>query len=207
MNKISTYLSMLVFLAIGFNASAQIKFSMGVKAGPNFATINSQRDATTNYDNRTGFHAGAFALFKGEKVGIQPELIFSQQGSKFNYIGSPGSPDLRANFSYLNVPIIVKLYTVAGINIQVGPQIGFLTSAKEENFDVSNGITEQNIKNDIHKTDLTLALGLGWDLPVGVTIDARYNWGLSDVRSGAGATQRNQVWQFSIGYKLFTLGE
>jgi Outer membrane protein beta-barrel domain len=191
---------------------AQTQFAVGIKAGPNFAKIDTDASAQANYESRTGWHAGAFLLVKGEKFGFQPEVIFSQQGSKFEYAGSP---DLEANFSYVNIPLIFKLYTIGGINLQVGPQIGLLTAAERENFSAGQGgtITEQDIKDDLKKTDISLALGVGVDLPFGLTLDGRYNWGLSDngdgavTDSGAPIGQiKNQVWQISVGYKLFRSG-
>ncbi len=194
----------LLFAGASLYSFAQTQFALGIKGGPNFANINTQESAGENYKARTGFHLGAFALIKGQKVGFQPEVLFSQQGSKFKY---SGSPDLKANFSYVNVPLIVKLYTIAGINLQVGPQIGFLTSAKWEDYDENTKVvTEHDIKENFKSTDFSLALGVGWDLPLGLSIDGRYNLGLSDVNSGGGESVKNQVWQFSIGYKLFKSG-
>lgn len=194
----------LLFAGASLYSVAQ-EFSIGLKGGPNFANINTNESPGTNYESRTGFHLGAFALIKGEKVGFQPEILFSQQGRKFKY---SGSPDLKENFSYVNIPLIVKLYTIAGINLQVGPQIGLLTSAERENFSATSGVTKEDIKNDLKKTDLSLALGVGWDLPFGLSIDGRYNWGLTDnddgyVSVGSPSSVKNQVWQFSIGYKFF----
>jgi hypothetical protein len=200
----------LLFATASIYSFAQTEFALGIKAGPNFAKINTDASAGENYDNRTGWHAGAFVLIKGKKVGFQPEIIFSQQGSKFKY--STSQPSLKANFSYLNIPLIFKLYTIAGINLQVGPQIGFLTSAEKEEFASGQGgpITTEDVKNDLKKTDISLALGVGWDLPFGLTLDGRYNWGLSDnddglvSDSGAPIGQiKNQVWQISVGYKIF----
>jgi hypothetical protein len=192
---------------------AQTQFAVGIKAGPNFAKIDTDAGAQANYESRTGWHAGAFLLVKGEKFGFQPEIIFSQQGSKFKYAGSP---DLEANFSYVNIPLIFKLYTIGGINLQIGPQIGLLTSAEREDFAVgqtSGPVTKHDIKDDLKKTDISLALGVGVDLPLGFTLDGRYNWGLSDnddgavTDSGAPIGQiKNQVWQISVGYKLFRSG-
>ena len=188
-----------LFFAGASLCSFSQEFSIGLKAGPNFANLNTDESPGENYKARTGFHLGAFALIKGEKVGFQPEVVFSQQGSKFKY---SGSPDLKANFSYVNIPLIVKLYTVAGINLQVGPQIGLLTSAE-----VESPTGTQDVKDELKKTDISLALGVGWDLPFGLTIDGRYNLGLTDNDDGysSGASDRsikNQVWQFSIGYKF-----
>ena len=191
---------------------AQTQFAVGVKVGPNFAKIDTDAGAVENYESRTGWHAGAFLLVKGEKFGFQPEIIFSQQGSKFSYAGSP---DLEANFSYVNIPLIFKLYTIGGINLQIGPQIGLLTSAEKEDFSSGQGgvVTKEDIKDDLKKTDISLALGVGVDLPLGFTLDGRYNWGLSDnddgavTDSGAPIGQiKNQVWQISLGYKLFRSG-
>lgn len=182
-------------------AYSQAQVAIGLKGGPNFAKINTEESAGENYENRTGFHLGAFTLIKLTKIGIQPEILFSQQGSTLKY---SGSPDVEANFSYVNIPVILKLYTVAGINLQAGPQFGFLTSAKTK----VDGIGEEDIKDELKGSDLSLALGAGWDLPFGLTIDARYNLGLSKINDDDAAPDaKNQVIQFSVGYKLFKLGK
>ena len=200
----------LFFATAALYSFSQTEFAFGLKAGPNFANINTDASAGEIYESRTGWHAGAFLLFRGEKVGFQPEVIFSQQGSQFKY--SASSPSLDQNFSYVNIPLIVKLYTVAGLNLQVGPQFGFLTSAKREDYasGQSGPITTQDIKDDLKKMDISLGLGVGWDLPFGLTLDGRYNWGLTDNNDGATTDSgapigqiKNQVWQVSVGFKLF----
>jgi len=207
MKKITVTLFLVTLSLYSFS---QTEFAIGIKAGPNFANIDTDASAGEIYESRTGWHAGAFLQIRGEKVGFQPEVIFSQQGQKFKY--SSSDPSLERNFSYVNIPLVVKLYTVAGLNLQVGPQIGFLTSAEQEDFatGTSGAITEEDIKNDMKKVDFSLALGVGWDLPFGLTLDGRYNWGLSDnddgvtTNSGVAVGQiKNQVWQISVGYKLF----
>lgn len=179
-------------------AFAQGEFAIGIKGGLNFANVNTSSAGAT-YDSRTGFNAGAFALLKFGKVGIQPEVLFSQQGTKVKYSGG----GFDQNFSYVNIPIVVKLYTIAGINLQVGPQFGFLTNDPT----VQDPITGQNVKADVKKSDISAALGVGWDLPLGLTIDARYNLGLTKINNDAAASNvKNQVWQLSVGYKLFKIG-
>jgi hypothetical protein len=185
-------------------AFSQAEFSLGIKAGPNFSNIDTKSSPGANYDNRTGFHGGGFALIKMTKIGIQPELLFSQQGTTVKI----NQHDLKQSFNYINIPVIFKLYTIAGINIQVGPQFGFVSSAKGDTIDdLGNVRTDQDIKNQLKSSDFSAALGVGWDLPFGLSIDGRYNLGLSDVNKNAAAeTIKNQVWQFSLGYKLFKLG-
>ncbi|MCU0419923.1 MAG: PorT family protein [Cyclobacteriaceae bacterium] len=189
--------------------SAQVQFALGVKAGPNFASINAEDGVAGNFKNRTGFHGGAFALVKLTKIGIQPEVIFSQQGSRVQIDGE----NFESNFSYVNIPIMLKLYTVAGINLQAGPQFGFATTAEAPIEDQLNPGTYriQDVKDRLKGSDITLGLGLGWDLPFGLTIDARYNLGLSKIYDDAPDQQtqeaRNQVIQVSLGYKLIKFGK
>jgi hypothetical protein len=148
-------------------------------------------------------------LIKATKIGIQPEVIFSQQGSKVTI----NSKDYESNFTYINVPIILKLYTVAGINIQAGPQFGFVNSAKAPVISsaAGNPVTVQDVKTLAKGSDFTVAFGLGWDLPFGLTIDGRYNLGLSKIYDKAPSQQtedaKNQVIQVSVGYKLFKVGK
>jgi hypothetical protein len=191
-------------------SQAQIQFAVGLKAGPNFAKINTDASATENYKSRTGFHGGAFVLIKATKIGIQPEILFSQQGSKVTI----NSKDYESNFSYINIPVIIKLYTVAGINLQAGPQFGFMNSGKAPVISTVAGqqqVTVTDVKDLAKKSDFTLALGAGWDLPFGLTIDARYNLGLSKIYDKAPTTQtadaKNQVIQVSLGYKIFKVGK
>lgn len=194
-------------LLAGQQAFSQAQLAVGIKAGPNFANIDTESSAVTNYKNRTGFHGGAFVLIKAAKIGIQPEVIFSQQGSKVRI----NSEDFESNFSYLNIPIILKLYTVAGINIQAGPQFGFITNAETPIQDQVGVYRVEDVKDKMKSSDFTVALGLGWDLPFGLTIDARYNMGLSKIYEDAPSQQtedaKNQVFQVSLGYKLIKLGK
>jgi hypothetical protein len=196
---------MCVILVAAQQAFAQAQFAIGIKAGPNFSTIDTESSPGTNYKNRAGFHGGAFVLIKAAKFGIQPEIIFSQQGSKVEI----NSQDFESNFSYLNIPIIVKLYTVAGINIQAGPQFGFITKAERPLRDQFNNYSLQDAKDTMKGSEFSLGLGLGWDLPFGLTVDARYNLGLSNVYDDAqqSGEAKNQVFQFSVGYKLIKLGK
>ena len=118
---------------VGATLFSFAQVSIGIKGGPNFANIDTESSAGENYENRTGWHLGAFAQFRGEKIGFQPEILFSQQGSTITY---SGDPDIKSNFGYVNIPLVVKLYTVAGINLQAGPQFGFLTSADVDDEDI-----------------------------------------------------------------------
>jgi len=181
-----------ILLSIVANmAFAQVQVALGLKAGANISKFDNAA-----YNNITSFHGGAFALFKLTKIGIQPEILLSQQGSKFDD-DSFGSLDLKA--SYLTIPVMIKLYLVAGLNLQAGPQFGFLTKAE---------LNGQDIKDTFKSSDISANIGLGWDLPFGLTLDARYNLGLSDVNNGISAESlKSRVVQISVGYKILKFGK
>ncbi|MBX2943827.1 MAG: PorT family protein [Cyclobacteriaceae bacterium] len=190
--------------AFGFsqNAQAQAQFALGLKGGLNIAKFDISQ-GTSNIDNRTGYHGGAFALFKFAKFGIQPEVIFSKQGSDFKV----STDSYEANFDYINIPIILKLYLVAGLNIQAGPQFGFLTTSEIKST-VSGIKSTEDVKDQLNKkSDTSIALGAGWDLPFGLTLDARYNLGLSEFKLDNGPDIKNKVIQISLGYKFIKLGK
>lgn len=184
----------------------QAQLALGIKAGLNFANVNTT-SAGAAYDSRAGFHAGAFFQAKFAKFGLQPEVIFSQQGSTIKFSGQ----SFDSNFSYVNIPIILKLYLAGGFNLQAGPQFGFLMSADGPVTNLSGVTTIGDVKNQLNGSDISIGLGAGVDLPFGLTIDGRYNLGVSDnnnsANSGSTDAVKNQVIQVSVGYKLFKFGK
>lgn len=155
----------------------------GFKAGVNFATIN---DASVSLDNRTGFHAGLFLALKfNDKFALQPEMLYSQQGADFD-LG-------KFNLDYVNFPIVMKYYLINGLNVQVGPQFGFV---------VNDEISFAGIAGDAEaeKFDVGGLVGAGVDLPFGLRIDARYNFGFSNVSKDADG--KNSVFSLALGYSF-----
>ena len=174
-------------IVISFTCFGQ-KIDIGIKGGINFSKLEIP---DVNSSNKTGYHFGAFSLFKFGKLGLQPEVIFSQQGSKVNL----GDWDTK----YINIPIILKLYLGGGFNLQAGPQFGFLNKAE---------LDGNSIEDDLKNADVSIGMGLGWDAPMGFKFDARYNMGVSDNSDDpAYATIKSQVIQISIGYSIFKLGK
>jgi hypothetical protein len=195
----------LILSAISFQGFSQAQFAFGLKGGLNLSKIDFQEDVDVNVSNRTGFHAGAFALIKITSFGIQPEILFSKQGSKFKVDGE----NWEANYDYIAVPVLLKLYLPLGLNLQAGPQFSFLTV--DDLKATVSGSTQDVASNFKKKQDTSLALGAGWDLPFHLTIDARYVFGLSDMKFAPGGGDvvafKNKVVMISVGYKFIKLGK
>jgi hypothetical protein len=184
MKKVVLVIGICTFSCISFGQ----KIDIGIKGGLNFSKLEI---STFNTSNKTGYHAGAYSLFKFGKIGLQPEFIFSQQGSKVNL----DDWDTK----YINIPIILKVYVAGGFNLQAGPQFGFLNKAE---------LNGNSIEDDLKNADVSVGLGIGWDLPLGLKFDARYNLGLTDNSDDpAYETIKSQVFQLSAGFRIFHLGK
>lgn len=173
-----------ITLFIGTTAFSQ-EIDLGIKAGVNFANIS---DVDIDLSGRTGFQAGIFAGIKfTDKVGIQADLLYSQQGAEFD----GGKFDL----SYVNVPVVLKYYVVQGLNLQAGPQFGFIVDDKIS-LDVFGDIA------DAEKADVSGIVGAGYDFPFGVRLDARYNFGFTDVSNDVDGNNKNNVFSLALGYSF-----
>ncbi len=180
---------LLLGLALCLSTAGFSQVSLGVKGGLNFANLDVT-SASATYDQKTGYHVGAFLRIKVPILTIQPEVIYSRQGATVKDVTSSSD----AHLDYFNIPIILKLNLPLGLNIQAGPQFGFLASAK---------IGDQNIKDELKGSDTSIAMGLGWDLPFGLCVDARYNLGISEINDAAASNAtKNQVFQLSAGFKF-----
>lgn len=175
-----------ITLFIGTTAFSQ-SIDLGIKAGMNFANITD----ASGLSNKTGFQAGIFGGIKfTDKVGIQADMLYSQQGAEFD----GGEFDL----SYINVPIVLKYYLIQGLNLQAGPQFGFVVDDKIT-FDVFGDVRRKAKAEDF---DLSGVVGAGYDFPMGIRFDARYNFGLTDVSKVEGVKGKNSVVSLALGYSF-----
>lgn len=193
----------LILAAVAVNAQAKVE--LGLKGGLNLANINTD-DPLASYNTRTGYHAGLYALVKVANIGIQPELLYSVRGTELSTSIAGAKQEFKQDFVYMDIPVMLKLYTVAGINIQAGPQFGLLMSVDGKVSDGNGGTTTLS-KDSYKDADVSAALGLGWDAPFGLNFTARYVLGLSDVNDGSGDEAKNRTFQVSLGYRLFKVGK
>lgn len=177
---------------------------LGVRAGYNLSNLSGDLADEIDTKSLSGFHIGLFTEFPvAPRFSIQPEVMYSTQGAKFEGLGSEAT--LRTQ--YLNVPVLAKFYVAEGFNLQAGPQIGFLTGAEYQ----VDGADDIDVSDNMKGTDFGLLFGAGYKVAQGVTIDARYNMGLSNtldedanVDEGVGTDQewKNGVFQVGIGYQF-----
>ncbi len=176
------------------NTAQQAKF--GLKAGLNISSFTGDAGGTTS---KAGFHAGAFVEIKlSEKFALQPELVYSSQGVNVDYEGLDG--DMVFELGYLNIPVMAKYYVTPKFNLEAGPQIGFLTSAKGK----YQGQTV-DIKDYFKSMDFGINIGTGYDFTDHVSAGLRYNAGLVNIGETPDDSDEkigNGVWSLSLGYKF-----
>ncbi len=196
MKKLSLFI-----IAAFFSGMAVAQLQLGAKAGLNLANFSvSPAQPNTSFKLKPDFNAGILVyvpLFKN--FGLQPEIMYSGQGSKINI----SNTDYRYNLNYLNVPVFFKYKDPSGFFAELGPQLGVLLSGKVK----VNG-QSQDIKSSHKSTDFSAALGVGYLSSINLGFDARYNLGLTNTSSSdpADGSIKNGVIQFSIFY-MFRAGK
>lgn len=185
------------------------KARFGLIAGLNIANANLSGDGVPSTKSITDFHGGAFVDIEiNEKFHIQPELIYSGQGTKFdliiNYEGTNYNTTDEFRLSYINLPIMFKFYPQKSFYLAAGPQIGFLTKSTLK-VSVLGQSAEQDAKDLFTGTDMGINIGTGYEFTDNFFANAQYNIGLSNIAEtepGDNSKIKNRVFQLSIGYKF-----
>lgn len=202
-------LSAIAVMTFAFVNAQDVKY--GVKGGVNISNFSGDTDGT-DLKSRVGFNIGGFVEIKfSEKFALQPEILYSTQGTKFKNVGAEvgGSfytGDINFNLAYINIPVMFKYYGTKKFSIEAGPQIGFLTSAKSKTkLDGFNRTNQIDVKDIFESIDFGLNLGAGYDFTENIFVGARYNFGLANIaktEAGDNTKLHNSVFSFSVGYKF-----
>jgi hypothetical protein len=177
-------------------APAWAQVGGGIKVGVNLASISGFNDADNSTTQRTGLVAGGF-LTVGllPMIALQPEVLFSMQGSKLHFSASGISTDATAKLDYIQVPVLLRIGNSgkAGASLYgvVGPTFGVLMGANQDG---------QDIKSELKNTDTGVVVGAGVSLSRFLA-EARYTYGLTDLNKVAdpGGTNRNRVISVFLG--------
>lgn len=200
-------LLLLMAAVFGFGiSSSYAQASFGIKAGVNIANVNFDSGSSLSIqpDALVGFYAGPFAkLGVSDKFAVQPELLLSMQGYSFDFgdmveeVEIDGKVD--AQNLYLNLPIMARFYPIEALHLEAGPQVGLLLSSKVK----AGGESFDNEEDAMKDLDFGLNIGAGYTLPLGLIIEARYNFGLANLAEdteGSDGSVTNRVFSFGLGY-------
>ncbi|RXG30751.1 Outer membrane protein beta-barrel domain-containing protein [Leeuwenhoekiella marinoflava DSM 3653] len=189
------------FIALGTTAAkAQDTFHFGVKGGVNFANIAG--DDSRDQDSRTSFYAGLVAeLPISEMFSIQPEVIYSAQGSTIATIDQDNVFDVDDNteyqLDYIQVPLMAKIYLADGLSLQAGPSFNFLVN-EEIDYQPTSSSGEIDIVDGANDFEFGTAAGLEYQFDNGLFIQGRYTRGFTKIYDNVSAY--NYAIQAGVGF-------
>ncbi len=175
--KKQLFSSVVLLVVLTSSTAAWAQVGGGIKAGVNFAKVSGSDD---DPGRRIGSTAGVFLTLGQKLVALQPEVIFSMQGSEFT-LGT-------AKVDYFQVPVLLRIGSSAKNKASVfglvGPSFGI--RIREEGWD-----------DPIKRTDVGLVVGAGFTVSR-LLVEARYTAGLTDFSEGSGAF-KHRVWSLLGG--------
>lgn len=200
MKKAVLLLTVLTLVALGAGASAGVR--VGPKLGVNSSTWAGEDLQFDDPERRSGVAFGAFAQIDIDEsipLTIQPEILFVQKGADAMVEGST----MESKVKYVAVPVLAKLNIPLRGNVRpsllIGPSFNFLTSAKRVFND-----EEIDFKELTKNTELSIVVGGGVDITLPkwgmVTVDVRFDIGLSEVYSLVDPQVRNSSYGFTAGW-------
>ncbi|MEP6262843.1 MAG: porin family protein [Gillisia sp.] len=190
MRNLILFFAFIIFT--GSTVKAQEFVHFGVKGGLNLSQLDS--DSFTETKSRTGFHLGLLAEIPlGNRFSIQPEVIYSMQGSEVEeIIFGDIINQAEYNLDYIQVPILAKIYLTESLSFEVGPSFNFLVNEKINGEEVDFG----------SNFEFSGALGATYKFKSGFFGSARYMYGFTDAfdRENFEIKVNNSGFQLGIGF-------
>ena len=180
-------------LAANAQTPAAGSFTIAPKVGVNFSTIDG------NDDNKmkVGLAAGAEGLYMiDDMFGISAGVMYSQQGAKQELVKGL---DATLKADYINIPIMANSYLAPGLAVKIGVQPGFKVNEElklsTDEHSGSAGTTA------LQSFDLSIPVGVSYEFS-NIVLDARYNWGVTNMYKDSDDKAKNSVFQLTVGYRF-----
>ena len=184
-----------LFFALITHISFSQKVNFGVKAG---IDLNKLKGESFDEEFKLGYHAGVYGELKISKIGIQPEIYFSQLNAQsrkdLNSDAVFAGINTKVHLNYLNIPILVNYYFNPNVALQFGPAYSILFN--------ENISAVQNGENAFKKGDFSLNGGLQLKISR-FRVYGRYIVGLNDLNDVTNNEKwKNQVVHLGLGYTI-----
>ncbi len=168
--------------------------ALGLKAGFNstkfkLSDLGNYTTEEWKTETKNGFIYGAFARVKlSHPFYLQPEIYYSSK--KFELEGN------RVTLKTFDVPILLNFRVLSLGPVKVHALAGPVASIVRKDKIPA----KYNDYLDFKSTNWTFQAGAGAEV-LGISLDARYEWGLSDVSKGIDG--RTNVLTITAGLRLF----
>lgn len=201
MKKLMLTVAITVGTILTSNAQSDSKVvQLGAKGGVNFASVTG--DDFDSPDSRTSFNAGIVAEVPySERFSLQAEVFYSGQGFEVEDINVAGvnfdTNKVEYQLDYIQVPLLAKVYLIEGLNVYTGPQIGFKVN-EEIDYESGDVNVDDTMLPEAQDFDFSGTVGAGYKFDNGFFVDARYNYGFSDLIKDTDS--HNSVIQAGVGF-------
>lgn len=202
-------LTLMALMAVALSAQAQYEegdITIQPKVG---MTISNITDGDKSKINLT--YGVEFERFFTDQFSASLGVMFTNQGCKYDIYSADGagnvSDDLKLDIYYGTLPIMANYYVLPGLALKAGIQPAFRVKARiEQNgnkIDLDNAVDAMYDGNDnkLNTFDLSIPVGLSYEY-AHITVDARYNFGVTKLISNADKGIYNKVFIMTLGYKF-----
>jgi hypothetical protein len=201
MHILRSILATLVLTLAGASAFAQSPVHFGLKGGVNYSKIHFTEGARRpDGQYYTGFHGGVFGRLDLGRLYVQPELLYTEKGSRVTVpAGTTSSPTTgTVELKTLDMPVLLGVKLVdaklANLRMMGGPVFSNTLAQRSE---VLQRIGDKQFT--FNKQNVGYQVGLGVDVAT-FTFDARYEGSLREIGTGFGS--RPGVFLLSLGFRI-----
>jgi len=173
----------------------------GIKAGGNLSGISG-----SDTKSKVGFYAGAFVNIPiSDAFNIQPEVLYSQQGSKVKSdyeMATYVVKNMKQTLGYINIPVMVQYNATPEFYLEAGPEFGLLVNAQAKG-DINGQTYKVNNKDSLRTFNFGAGIGIGYKFAPNIGINARYVAGLTEIaKINLGETSKNTNFQLGMNYSF-----
>lgn len=165
---------------------------LGVKGAVNFSSLKANGQWLDS-DAKAGFQLGVWGRVGAAGFHVQPELYYAQK--KMGVEVTDENQDGEATFKSMDLPVLLGTRIglgPLGVRIQAGPVFSF---AQDGKVSFSSATDFDNYK----KTSTGIIGGVGADIR-NITVDLRYEHGLTNLSDNSSYNQKVSMWSIGVGY-------
>lgn len=161
-----------------------------------------------------GFFIGAECEYQlTGRFSLAAGLNYTAQGGRWKDFRRPDFEIKKTQIilGYVNLPVVANFYLFEGFAVKAGVQLGYLTNANMQSTFVNKGAGihdedkhDESLMDDCRKWDLSIPIGLSYELSDELVIDARYHLGLTRLNkeNDADGNARNRSLLVTVGYRF-----
>lgn len=192
---------------------AQVDFLFGLRGGMNSSSVKMDEMIIENTASKekwllsagaskVGFHGGFVSRIEVLMFFVQPELLFTHSSSeiKVEDITKKTVTDKLQKFNKVDIPIMMGLKT-GPVRFQLGPVATIMLSSTSEVKDLTG------YEDKFNSAVWGGQAGLGIDILDKISIDAKYQFGLSKLGDNVtysnntyNTNSKERMWLLSLGY-------